>query len=78
MNRGNTYFEINLQKQQRLNELRTLYTIDELINHCYDKEQKLERIKEIIDHYAVEDEDYSKIYNNVEKELLKVLGSDEE
>ena len=77
MNRGNTYFEINLQKQQMLNELRTLYTIDELIKHCYDEEQKLERIKEIIDYYAVEDEDYSKIYNNEEKELLKALGDDE-
>ena len=78
MNVGNTYFEINLQKQKRLDELKTLFTIDELINHCYEKEQKLERIKEIIDYYAVEDEEYNKIYNDEEKELLKVFGDDEE
>ena len=78
MNVGNTYFEINLQKQKRLDELKTLFTIDELINHFYEKEKKLERIKEIIDYYAVEDEEYNKIYNDEEKELLKVFGDDEE
>lgn len=37
---------------------------------------KLEKIKEIINYYAVENEDYSKIYNDEEKELLEVVEGD--
>ena len=33
----------------------------------------LNKIKEIINHYAVEDEDYSKIYNQEEQEIMKLL-----
>lgn len=33
----------------------------------------LNKIKELINHYAVEDEDYSKIYNQEEKEILELL-----
>lgn len=46
---SNTYFEINLEKEQRLNELKTLYTVDELINHCYEEEQKNKRAIEYIE-----------------------------
>ena len=38
---------------------------------------KFKKIKEVINYYAIEDEDYSKIYNDEEKELLKVLDGDE-
>jgi hypothetical protein len=35
--------------------------------------QVIDKIKEIINHYAVENEDYSKIYNQEEKEILELL-----
>ena len=33
----------------------------------------LDKIKELINHYAVENEDYSKIYNQEETEIMKLL-----
>jgi hypothetical protein len=33
----------------------------------------IDKIKEIINHYAVENEDYSKIYNQEETEIMKIL-----
>lgn len=33
----------------------------------------IDKIKELINHYAVEDEDYSKIYNQEEKDILELL-----
>ena len=33
----------------------------------------IKEVKECINHYAIENEDYSKIYNNEEKELLEIL-----
>lgn len=39
-----------------------------------DKYKKiLDKIKEIINHYAVENEDYSKLYNQEEQEIMKLL-----
>jgi hypothetical protein len=35
--------------------------------------QVIDKIKEIINHYAVENEDYSKIYNQEETEIMKIL-----
>ena len=42
------YIPENNQKEQRINELKTLYTLDELINHCYEEEQEVERLNNII------------------------------
>lgn len=39
---------------------------------------KLEQIKECINYYAVENDDYSKIYNDEEKELLDILKGDKD
>lgn len=41
----------------------------------------IKEVRECINHYAIENEDYSKIYNDEEKELLEILdkvGSDKE
>lgn len=75
MSAGDTFLEVSLQKEQRLNELRTLYTIDELIEHCYDEEQKNQ---EAID-YIYHNQTYGKkkyIYVNG-NDLLEILGGDE-
>lgn len=36
----------------------------------------LKEVRECINHYAIENEDYSKIYNNEEKELLEILDKE--
>lgn len=41
------------------------------LNNKY--KEVLDKIKEIINHYAVENEDYSKIYNQEEKDILELL-----
>ena len=33
----------------------------------------IKEVRECINHYAIENEDYSKIYNDEEKELLEIL-----
>lgn len=49
----------------------------ELSKQLEEKEIVLDKIKEIINHYAVEDEDYSKIYNQEEKDILELLEEKE-
>jgi arsenate reductase-like glutaredoxin family protein len=46
----------------------------------YKRDEEIERlnsiikeVRECINHYAIENEDYSKIYNDEEKELLEIL-----
>lgn len=85
---GYTYFEINLEKEQRINELKTLYTVDELINHCYEEEQKNKRAIEYIEEHNVPYTSYLGKKRQVNKleikdkeydELLNILnGGDEE
>ena len=48
MNAGNGY-AINIQREQRKNELYTLYTVQELVEHCLDEEIEIERLNNIID-----------------------------
>lgn len=50
------------------------------INDNKKKDKEIERLhsiiketRECINHYAIENEDYSKIYNDEEKELLEIL-----
>lgn len=38
----------------------------------------IKKVEECIDHYAIENEDFSKFYNNEEIEILKIIGSDKE
>lgn len=38
----------------------------------------IKEAKECINHYAIEDEDYSKIYNTEEKAILEILDEDKE
>lgn len=40
---------------------------------CETQKEVLDKIKEIINYYAVEDEDYSKIYNQEEQEIMELL-----
>lgn len=39
----------------------------------YKYKNVIDKIKELINHYAVENEDYSKIYNQEEKDILELL-----
>ena len=38
----------------------------------------IKEVRECINHYAIEDEDFSKIYNQEEQELLEILDKVEE
>ena len=38
--------------------------------------KKIENAIKCINHYAIEDENYSKIYNDEEKDLLKIIGDE--
>lgn len=38
--------------------------------------QKINKAIEYIEHYAIEDEDYSKLYSIEERELLQILRGD--
>lgn len=47
----------------------------------YEKEIKrlnniIKNIEKCIDYYAIENDDFSKFYNNEEIEILKIIGSD--
>ena len=56
----------------------------ELIEELNDREEIerlnniIKKVEECIDHYAIENEDFSKFYNNEEIEILKIIGSDKE
>ena len=52
--------------------------IDKLEKMVKERNTIIKEAKECINHYAIEDEDYSKIYNTEEKALLEILdkGSD--
>lgn len=53
-----------------------IFISEEAINLKRDNDNLKSIIKEVrecINHYAIENEDYSKIYNNEEKELLEIL-----
>ena len=42
-------------------------------------QDRIDKAIKCINHYAIEDEDYSKIYSQEEQELLKIfIGSDKE
>lgn len=38
----------------------------------------IKQIEKCIDYYAIENDDFSKFYNNEEIEILKIIGSDKE
>lgn len=40
---------------------------------CDKRSKVLDKIKETINYYAIENEDYSKIYNQEEQEIIKLL-----
>ena len=53
--------------------------VDKLLDYITNLQTKLKKIKETINHYATEDDDYSKIYSVEEKDLLSILqGEDKE
>lgn len=68
---------IFLRSHQKLDETFFKWNLEDASKEIETLNNKLEKIKEIINYYAVEDEDYSKIYNDEEKELLKVVEGDE-
>ena len=58
---------------------------DEYMEIIKSQKQEIERlnniikkVEECIDHYAIENEDFSKFYNDEEIEILKIIGSDKE
>ena len=57
--------------QQDVQDIINAYEKD--IEKFNKQKEILDKIKEIINHYAVEDEDYSKIYNQEEKDILELL-----
>ena len=65
---GDEHFE------QWLKRKNIKYEIDKKsINRFNKQKEVLDKIKEIINHYAIENEDYSKIYNREEKDILELL-----
>ena len=53
-----------------LEECCTIYDIEDKIGKY---KSIIKEVRECINHYAIENEDYSKIYNDEEKELLEIL-----
>ena len=58
-------------------------SLTELNEYINAKQEEIERlnsiikeVRECINHYAIENEDYSKIYNDEEKELLEILDGE--
>lgn len=47
--------------------------VEDWLDELDKQKEILDKIKELINHYAVEDEDYSKIYNQEEKDILELL-----
>ena len=59
--------------------------LEDLSDYVINSQKEIERlnniikqIKKCIDYYAIENEDFSKLYNNEEIEILKIIGSDKE
>ena len=48
-----------------------------LLDYITNLQTKLKKIKETINHYATEDDDYSKIYSVEEKDLLSILQGED-
>ena len=71
--------ELKEQIETYKNERETYKRLAEtyIMKYNYEKDKNKKAI-ECINYYAVEDEDYSKIYNNEEQELLNILGWKEE
>ena len=53
----------------------TIYDIEDKIGKY---KSIIKEVRECINHYAIENEDYSKIYNDEEKELLGILDKEKE
>ena len=73
------YVEATKQSSIRDNEMKTMY---EYITSLQQKVEQLENIRKetikCINDYAIENEDYSKIYNDEEKDLLNILNKGSE
>lgn len=64
------YTELSLSKEESMTILKYINNLEEQ-NNKY--KNALDKIKEIINYYAIENEDYSKIYNQEEQEIMKLL-----
>lgn len=49
-----------------------------MYNMYVEKDNIIKQIEKCIDYYAIENDDFSKFYNNEEIEILKIIGSDKE
>lgn len=62
---------------KELSNVRNEITWHLVSNDCVEENEKLhsiiKEVRECINHYAIEDEDYSKIYNDEEKTILEIL-----
>lgn len=66
-------FIINRTKELKEKQKDTKYQM-EIAYKTIDKQKEvLDKIKEKINYYAIENEDYSKIYNQEEQEIMKLL-----
>ena len=70
--------EVEEEKDKEIERLNN--DIKELLKENGNKEKVIKKqdniikeVRECINHYAIENEDYSKIYNDEEKELLEIL-----
>ena len=73
------------EKDEEIKRLKEEYVIlqnaSDEVEEEKDKEIKrlnsiIKEVRECINHYAIENEDYSKIYNDEEKELLEILDKE--
>ena len=75
-NKNRTVKLINDNKDKVINDL-----LKRISNIEYEEERLnniIKKVEECIDYYAIENEDFSKFYNNEEIEILKIIGSDKE
>ena len=77
----------DIQKDIELLGIKGGYDIEQLLTpqDCRRLSYEIERLNNIIkdiekciDYYAIENDDFSKFYNNEEIEILKIIGSDKE
>ena len=71
-------FEKNRVEQLEEPARNLFYAIMEIANERDRLNNIIKKVEECIDHYAIENEDFSKFYNDEEIEILKIIGSDKE
>lgn len=66
-------FEKSRVEQLKEPSRNLFYAIMKIADERDKYKQVINKIKEIVNYYAIENEDYSKIYNQEEQEIMKLL-----